>query len=130
MIEDKNIIEIKDHLKTVIEHTTKPKDLEILVFCYKNIDALVTIDNNIPVNEKNRVYDGDKEYDKELNYTLGFEDGKKSCLSYLYNELENHIKTEKDFAFINNDCKAREDNKLIINRLEYFIKKLGEIENE
>lgn len=125
MFIDNNINEIQNHLKTLIKNTIDPKDIEILVNSYKNIGTPIIIDNNTSANEVNRVYYGDKEYDGEFDYRLGFEDGKKIYLGYIYNELENYREKEKDFAFINNNSKAREDNKLIINYLENLIKKLG-----
>lgn len=118
IIMNEDINEVKDHLKKAILSTLDPYDLEYLV------KTFIELNNSTFINLSSK-FDGDKEYDSELNYQYGFEDGKKSCLTYIYNELEKHRKTEKDFAFINDDCKAREDNKLIINCLEYLIKKLG-----
>jgi len=118
IIMNEDINEIKDHLKKAILSTLDPYDLNYLV------KTFIELNNSTFINMSSK-FDGDKEYDSELNYRFGFEDGKKSYLNYLYDELENHRKTEKDFAFINNDCRAREDNKLIINCLENLIKKLA-----
>lgn len=118
IIMNEDINEIKNHLKKAILSTLDPSDVNSLV------KTFIELNNSTFINLSSK-FDGDKEYDGELDYKFGFEDGKKSCLSYIYSELENHRKTEEDFAFLNNDCRAREDNKLIINCLEYLIKKLG-----
>ena len=111
MIIDNNIIEIKDHLKTVIEHTTKPKDLEILVYCYKNIDALMTIDNNIPVNG-------------EFHYKNGIDDGKRLVVSLIARDLKDFEDTEKSLA-IDNDSIARNVNQTLIAYCKDLIERLS-----
>lgn len=89
IIMNKDINEIKDHLKKSILSTLDPFDVNSLVKTFIELNNSTFISSSCK-------FDGDKEYDFEVHYRLGFEDGKKIILGYLYKELENHRESRKE----------------------------------
>lgn len=115
MIIDNNVNEIQDHLKTVIVHTTDPKDIEILVNSYKNIGTPVIIDNNIPVNG-------------EFHYKNGINDGIRlveTILAKDLNDFETIRNGLNDDTLYSEDSIHRKVNQALIDYIERLVERLN-----